>query len=172
MACAPLWAILFFLMIVMLGLDSQFVGVEAFVTVIMDFFPRLRNGRNREIFTAVYCFVSFLVGLSMVTRVSLSQHTQRNKYSFNLNLGTKSKVKRLPNKETLTYLRKNTIKNIIHNRDHHQQFSNSFRVGCMFSNCSITIQPVVSLFFGFASLNALPSLGCMGPSDSMIISSL
>lgn len=68
MACAPLWAILFFLMIVMLGLDSQFVGVEAFVTVIMDFFPRLRKGRNREIFTAGYCFVSFLVGLSMVTR--------------------------------------------------------------------------------------------------------
>ena len=57
-------------MIVMLGLDSQFVGVEAFVTVIMDFFPRLRKGRNREIFTAGYCFVSFLVGLSMVTRVS------------------------------------------------------------------------------------------------------
>lgn len=47
----------------------QFVGVEAFSTVVVDFFPILRKNWNREIFLAVYCGVSYLIGLTMVTRV-------------------------------------------------------------------------------------------------------
>lgn len=63
-----LWAVLFFVMVIFLGLDTQFVTVEAVITVVVDQFPRLRKGWNREIFIAVYCMFSFLVGLSMVTR--------------------------------------------------------------------------------------------------------
>jgi SNF family Na+-dependent transporter len=68
MPFAPFWAVLFFFMILLLGLDSQFVGMEAFTTVMIDLFPVLRRGWNREIFIAVYSIISYIIGLSMVTR--------------------------------------------------------------------------------------------------------
>jgi solute carrier family 6 GABA transporter-like protein 6/8/11/12/13 len=47
----------------------QFVSVEGFVTAIVDMHPKvLRVGRRREYFIAAVCFVSFLLGLSMVSR--------------------------------------------------------------------------------------------------------
>lgn len=56
----------------------QFVGVEAFITPIQDLFPKyLRKPYRREILAAVYCFVSFLIGLSMVTNVSAEQITPK-----------------------------------------------------------------------------------------------
>ncbi|XP_056010496.1 sodium- and chloride-dependent taurine transporter-like isoform X1 [Ostrea edulis] len=68
MPVAPLWSILFFIMIVLLGLDSQFVGVEGFVTACVDMYPHyLRRGKRREIFTAIVCLICFFIGLSMVT---------------------------------------------------------------------------------------------------------
>ncbi|XP_075680068.1 sodium- and chloride-dependent GABA transporter 2-like [Dermatophagoides pteronyssinus] len=63
------WAVMFFVMILLLGLGSQFVGVEGFVTAMVDLFPQyLRIGKRREWFISGVCFVSFLIGLSMVTR--------------------------------------------------------------------------------------------------------
>ena len=56
-------------MVILIGLDSQFVGVEAIVTVIMDLFPKLRKGYRREGVIFLYCSVSFLIGLTMVTNV-------------------------------------------------------------------------------------------------------
>ncbi|XP_060569045.1 sodium- and chloride-dependent taurine transporter-like [Ruditapes philippinarum] len=68
MPLSPLWAILFFLMILMVGFDSQFVAVEALLAPIIDAYPKyLYKKRNRMILTAVYCTFSFLVGLSMIT---------------------------------------------------------------------------------------------------------
>ncbi len=50
----------------------QFVGVEGFVTAIVDVFgSTLRKGYRKEIFIAVSCFVMYLVGLSMVAEASL-----------------------------------------------------------------------------------------------------
>ncbi|CAL1605265.1 unnamed protein product [Knipowitschia caucasica] len=69
MPVAPLWAALFFFMLLLLGLDSQFVGVEGFVTGIMDLFPHRYNYKyKREIAVALCCLLCFIIDLSMVTQ--------------------------------------------------------------------------------------------------------
>ncbi|XP_060572915.1 sodium- and chloride-dependent GABA transporter 1-like [Ruditapes philippinarum] len=65
---APLWSVLFFIMVILVGLDSQFVAVEGFLTPVFDGFPDVLYGmKNRMIVTAIYCAASFLIGLCMVT---------------------------------------------------------------------------------------------------------
>lgn len=69
MPVAPLWSVLFFFMVFLLGLDSEFVGVEGFVTAIVDLFPNhLRRGYRKEMFIGLMCIIWFLFGLSMVTK--------------------------------------------------------------------------------------------------------
>nr|BBK07881.1 taurine transporter [Phreagena okutanii] len=68
MPIAPFWSCLFFAMVILLGLDSQFVGVEGFITFVVDLYPAIfRKGYRREILIGIVCFVCFLIGLSMVT---------------------------------------------------------------------------------------------------------
>ncbi|XP_045204614.2 sodium- and chloride-dependent taurine transporter-like isoform X2 [Mercenaria mercenaria] len=67
MPLAPFWSAVFFLMLILLGLDSQFGGVEAVVTCVVDLYPNVfRKGYRREVLVAVICLISFLIGLSMV----------------------------------------------------------------------------------------------------------
>uniref|UniRef100_A0A671QKT6 Transporter n=1 Tax=Sinocyclocheilus anshuiensis TaxID=1608454 RepID=A0A671QKT6_9TELE len=69
MPVAPVWAALFFVMLLLLGLDSQFVGVEGFVTGILDLFPGKYYMRyQREIAVAICCLLCFIIDLSMVTQ--------------------------------------------------------------------------------------------------------
>lgn len=50
----------------------QFVAIEGVVTAVVDLFPRfLRRGYRKELFTAFVCIIWFLIGLSMVTEVSI-----------------------------------------------------------------------------------------------------
>ena len=50
----------------------KFVGIEGFVTAIVDLFPKqLRRGYRKEMFIAFMCSIWFLIGLSMVTKVPL-----------------------------------------------------------------------------------------------------
>uniref|UniRef100_A0A8V5GXY8 Transporter n=1 Tax=Melopsittacus undulatus TaxID=13146 RepID=A0A8V5GXY8_MELUD len=68
MPLSPLWATLFFFMLLVLGLDSQFVGVEGFITGILDMFPQPGAGSLRRELTAALCCIIFcLIDLSMVT---------------------------------------------------------------------------------------------------------
>ncbi|XP_028286519.1 sodium- and chloride-dependent GABA transporter 2-like [Parambassis ranga] len=62
------WSVLFFLMILFLGLDTQFVCVESLVTAVTDLFPsHLRRPRAREILVLVIAVVCFLLGLPLVS---------------------------------------------------------------------------------------------------------
>uniref|UniRef100_A0A8C2Z5T6 Transporter n=1 Tax=Cyclopterus lumpus TaxID=8103 RepID=A0A8C2Z5T6_CYCLU len=69
MPLAPLWAALFFFMLLILGLDSQFVGVEGLITGIMDMLPpkSALGSLRREVVAAICCFICFLIDISMVT---------------------------------------------------------------------------------------------------------
>uniref|UniRef100_F7DSR2 Sodium- and chloride-dependent GABA transporter 2 n=1 Tax=Equus caballus TaxID=9796 RepID=F7DSR2_HORSE len=65
---SPLWAFCFFFMIVLLGLDSQFVCVESLVTALVDLNPEMFRKKNRREFLILGVSVfSFLVGLVMLT---------------------------------------------------------------------------------------------------------
>ncbi|KTF92087.1 hypothetical protein cypCar_00044507 [Cyprinus carpio] len=72
MPISPLWACFFFIMIVLLGLDSQFVCVESLVTATVDMYPTFFRQKNRrELLILVVAVVSFLVGLIMLTECLL-----------------------------------------------------------------------------------------------------
>ncbi|XP_077573589.1 sodium- and chloride-dependent creatine transporter 1 [Stigmatopora nigra] len=69
MPVAPLWAALFFFMLLVLGLDSQFVGVEGLITGIMDMLPpkSALGSLRREVVAAICCVICFFIDLSFVT---------------------------------------------------------------------------------------------------------
>ncbi|XP_076839805.1 sodium- and chloride-dependent creatine transporter 1 isoform X2 [Brachyhypopomus gauderio] len=69
MPLAPLWAVLFFSMLLVLGLDSQFVGVEGFITGLLDMLPPKSyfSSVRREVVVAICCITCFFIDLSMVT---------------------------------------------------------------------------------------------------------
>ncbi|XP_076435264.1 sodium-dependent dopamine transporter-like [Babylonia areolata] len=59
---ATFWAVIFFLMLLTLGLDSSFGGSEAIITALSDEFPVLR--RHRELFVLALFVLYFFVGLA------------------------------------------------------------------------------------------------------------
>ncbi|KAK3099577.1 hypothetical protein FSP39_006430, partial [Pinctada imbricata] len=62
---SPLWAVLFFLMLFTIGLDSQFGMFETMTSAFVDEFPEyLKNKKVR--FTAFVCFIEFLLGIPCV----------------------------------------------------------------------------------------------------------
>ncbi|XP_056622101.1 sodium- and chloride-dependent GABA transporter 2-like isoform X2 [Triplophysa dalaica] len=68
MPLPQMWAVCFFIMIIVLGLDTQFVAMEVFMTSVTDQFPTvLRKTGRREIFLLFFCLGCFLSQLIMVT---------------------------------------------------------------------------------------------------------
>uniref|UniRef100_A0A803JFV1 Transporter n=1 Tax=Xenopus tropicalis TaxID=8364 RepID=A0A803JFV1_XENTR len=68
MPVSPLWSCLFFLMLIFLGLDSQFVCVESLVTAIVDMFPHVfRKKYRREFFILAVAVICYLLGLILLT---------------------------------------------------------------------------------------------------------
>ncbi|XP_022100179.1 sodium- and chloride-dependent glycine transporter 1-like isoform X2 [Acanthaster planci] len=64
---SPLWSLLFFFMLLTLGLGSQLCIVETVVTSIVDEFPRYLRSRKFWVL-AMYSTLGFLVGLNCVTQ--------------------------------------------------------------------------------------------------------
>ncbi|KTG07025.1 hypothetical protein cypCar_00007013 [Cyprinus carpio] len=73
------WAVCFFIMIILLGLDSQcpfcvtqFVGLESIMMSVTDIFPTaLRRGFRREMLLLGICLVCYLMGFFMITEGGL-----------------------------------------------------------------------------------------------------
>lgn len=69
MPVAPLWSILFFIMMMMLGFSSQFSIVETVLTGLADEFPFLTRSRTHATaFRFCSCMLGFVLGLPLVTR--------------------------------------------------------------------------------------------------------
>ncbi|XP_063885612.1 sodium- and chloride-dependent GABA transporter 1-like isoform X2 [Scylla paramamosain] len=66
MPFAPLWAVLFFLMIFFLGIDSMIAHIENLTVSLVDEYPRLRP--HRSLVTFVVCLVDVMVSLLFCTR--------------------------------------------------------------------------------------------------------
>uniref|UniRef100_A0A8C7L3U7 Uncharacterized protein n=1 Tax=Oncorhynchus kisutch TaxID=8019 RepID=A0A8C7L3U7_ONCKI len=68
MPMSQIWSACFFIMIILLGLDSQFVGLECLMTSVVDLFPTyLRHEFRRELLLLAICTIGFILGLALVT---------------------------------------------------------------------------------------------------------
>lgn len=75
MPFSPIWSIMFFVMLFLLGLGTQIVAAEAITTAIIDEYmplikPYIDLKYTKEIFSAINVLISFLCGLPMITNVN------------------------------------------------------------------------------------------------------
>ncbi|XP_039598519.1 sodium- and chloride-dependent GABA transporter 2-like [Polypterus senegalus] len=76
MPLPQLWAVCLFLMVILLGLDTEFVSLENFMTITMDMFPiLLKKKRMKQMVLVITCILSFIIGLLMVTEVRNRKYT-------------------------------------------------------------------------------------------------
>uniref|UniRef100_A0A8C4DK25 Transporter n=1 Tax=Dicentrarchus labrax TaxID=13489 RepID=A0A8C4DK25_DICLA len=73
------WAIVFFIMLLTLGIDSSMGGMEAVITGLTDDFKILK--RNRKLFTFATAFGTFLIALLCITNGGIYVLTLFDKYA-------------------------------------------------------------------------------------------
>lgn len=83
---APIWSILFFIMIICLGLDSQFCMVEVVVTTLQDMENMKKFFKRKELTVLVVCVVSFILGIPFVTEAGVYFFHLVDKYSSGISL--------------------------------------------------------------------------------------
>ncbi|MED6236060.1 hypothetical protein ATANTOWER_003902, partial [Ataeniobius toweri] len=72
MPLPQLWAVCFFIMVILLGADTQFVSLECLMTSVTDMFPSMfRRAYRRELLLLCLCSVCFFLGLLLVTEGGL-----------------------------------------------------------------------------------------------------
>ncbi|XP_041808355.1 sodium- and chloride-dependent neutral and basic amino acid transporter B(0+) [Chelmon rostratus] len=67
---SPLWSILFFFMLLTVGLDSQFAGIEVITTCLLDAFPKIFKSKH-ALLTLTTSSILYLLGLPCVTRAGI-----------------------------------------------------------------------------------------------------
>ncbi|RUS76826.1 hypothetical protein EGW08_015412 [Elysia chlorotica] len=82
---SPVWAFLFFFMILTLGMDSQFAMMETVISGISDIFPRYLR-KNKTTFTFICCVIGFLLGVPQCMDGGIRVLTLMNDYSGSYNL--------------------------------------------------------------------------------------
>jgi len=83
---APIWSILFFVMIICLGLDSQFCMVEVVVTTLQDMENVQKFFKRKEVLVLAVCMVSFMLGIPFVTEAGIYFFHLVDKYSSGISL--------------------------------------------------------------------------------------
>lgn len=73
MPVPQLWAVLFFFMLLCLGLDSEFAMVEVMVTSLMDEYYQtvIQMFKRKELFVLAVCGAAFLLGIPCVMQVGI-----------------------------------------------------------------------------------------------------
>uniref|UniRef100_UPI003AAF917F sodium- and chloride-dependent GABA transporter ine n=1 Tax=Centroberyx gerrardi TaxID=166262 RepID=UPI003AAF917F len=73
MPVAQLWAVMFFFMLLCLGLDSEFAMVEVMVTSLMDEFDQnlMKFFKRKELFVLGVCGAALLLGIPYVMQVGI-----------------------------------------------------------------------------------------------------
>nr|XP_061841449.1 sodium- and chloride-dependent neutral and basic amino acid transporter B(0+)-like [Nerophis lumbriciformis] len=67
---STLWSVVFFLMIFVVGLDSQFTHIEVISTSLMDAFPKVFKSKRAYVSVGLAC-LGFLLGLPLVTKAGI-----------------------------------------------------------------------------------------------------
>ncbi|XP_077286192.1 solute carrier family 6 member inebriated isoform X2 [Arctopsyche grandis] len=88
MPASQLWAVLFFFMLLCLGLNSQFAIVEVVVTSIQDGFPKWIKKRlvYHELLVLIICIVSFLFGLPNILQSGIYYFQLIDHYAASLSI--------------------------------------------------------------------------------------
>lgn len=81
----PIWAFLFFFMLILLGLSSMFAMVEAIISALADEYPGVLR-RHKSILTFVVCLLLFFAGLALVTNGGIYVLTLMDAYSGSYSL--------------------------------------------------------------------------------------
>ncbi|XP_071944818.1 uncharacterized protein [Antedon mediterranea] len=76
---APVWSVLFFFMLLTLGLDTQFTIMETVMTFITDFFPNLRRNKPKVLLAS--CTMMCLASLICVTEAGVYWVSLLDSYS-------------------------------------------------------------------------------------------
>uniref|UniRef100_A0A669DSQ8 Transporter n=2 Tax=Oreochromis niloticus TaxID=8128 RepID=A0A669DSQ8_ORENI len=62
------WSVCFFTMIILLGIDGQFAGLESIMTSLTDVYPaHIRKGYRRELCLMLICAICYMFGLLLVS---------------------------------------------------------------------------------------------------------
>ncbi|MBN3289483.1 S6A15 protein, partial [Polypterus senegalus] len=81
---SPFWSVLFFLMLLNLGLSTMFGNMQGILTPLFDNFSAMR--RRRTLLTVLSCLLGFLIGLLFVQRCGSYFVTMFDDYSATLPL--------------------------------------------------------------------------------------